>query len=305
MPTGMQVSRTHGCALIRYVLAKYVVRMKQSGIRENCALKCPALHFVSYGLRTKYIDKGKIIKTLAFQYKIRRSQRAKKTRIVVTAEKIEVVAPLRVSARKIHAFVESQQDWIVAATDKIVAKKQKISRLSPEFYTDGIAIPYQGKQTRISLKSHALNSGTLKKVKIEFNEQQLNIYLPAKYEGENNSELIRLSLIDWMKKQAFKTVNEYVVLHTHKYNLTPRYIKIKTQKSRWGSCGIHNDINLNWLLMLAPPEVMEYVVVHELCHIKERNHSARFWQLLAAHLPDYQRQRNWLRQNGMSLMQGL
>lgn len=218
----------------------------------------------------------------------------------MTADKIEVVAPLRVSARKIHAFVTSQQDWVVAATDKMEANRQKISRLSPEVYADGVAVPFQGKQTRIKLKSHVL-----KKVKIEFNEQHFHIYLPAGYEGENNSELIRLSLIDWMKKQAHKSVNSFVALHTHRYNLTPRSIKIKTQRSRWGSCGIHNDINLNWLLMLAPPEVMEYVVVHELCHIKERNHSARFWQLVAAHLPDYQSQRNWLKQNGMSLMQGL
>ena len=243
---------------------------------------------------------GMMIKTLPFKYSIRRSQRAKKTRIVVTADKIEVVAPLRVSTSKIHAFIEAQQDWVVAATDKVEAKKQKISRMSPDVYKEGVAVPFQGEQTRIRLKSHAL-----KKVKIDFSDQYFNIYLPVGYEGEDNSELIRLTLTDWMKMQALKKVNSYIALHSDKYNLIPRYIKIKTQKSRWGSCGIHNDININWLLILAPPEVMEYVVVHELCHIKERNHSARFWQLVAVHIPDYQRQRNWLRQNGMSLMQGL
>ena len=241
-----------------------------------------------------------MIKTLPFKYNIRRSQRAKKTRIIVTTEKIEVVAPLRVSTSKIHAFVQSQQDWVVAATDKVEEKRQKISKLSPDVYKDGVAVPYQGKQTRIRLKSHAL-----KKVKIDFNDQYFDVYLPVGYEGENNSDVIRLALTDWMKKQMLKAVNDYVALHTNKYNLMPRKIKIKTQKSRWGSCGIHNDINLNWLLILAPPKVMEYVVVHELCHIKERNHSAKFWQLVAVHLPDYQKQRNWLRLNGMSLMQGL
>ena len=240
-----------------------------------------------------------MIKTLPFKYSIRRSQRAKKTRIIVTTDKIEVVAPLRVSTSKIHAFVEAQQDWIVTATDKVEAKRKKISRLSPEVYKDGVVVPYQGMQAGIRLKSHALN-----KVKIDYNDQCFTIYLPVGFE-EDNSELIRLTLTEWMKKKALKKVNNYVALHADKYNLVPRYIKIKTQKSRWGSCGIHNDINLNWLLILAPSEVMEYVVVHELCHIKERNHSARFWQLVAAHVPDYQRQRNWLRQNGMSLMQGL
>ena len=218
----------------------------------------------------------------------------------MTTDKIEVVAPLRVSTSKIHAFVKSQQQWVINATEKVELKKQNINKLAPEKYLDGVAVPFLGKQIRIRLKSHAL-----KKVKIELNEDYFNIYLPARYEGENNSELIRLTLINWMKKQALEMANSYIALHTHKYNLTPRYIKIKTQKSRWGSCGIHNDINLNWLLIIAPPEVMEYVVVHELCHIKERNHSAKFWQLVDIHLPGYQKQRNWLKQNGMSLMQGL
>ncbi len=218
----------------------------------------------------------------------------------MTADKIEVVAPLRVSTSKIQAFVKAQQDWIVAATDKAEQKRKKINKLSPEVYKDGVAVPYLGEQCRIRLKTHAL-----KKVNIDYNDQYFDIYLPVGYGEENNSELIRLTLIHWMKKQAFEVVNDYVALHANQYKLVPRHIKIKTQKSRWGSCGIHNDINLNWLLMLAPTEVMEYVVVHELCHIKERNHSTRFWQLVAAHLPDYQKQRNWLRQNGMSLMQGL
>ena len=185
--------------------------------------------------------KGIMKTTLPFKYNIRRSQRAKKTRIVVTAEKIEVVAPLRVSTSKIHAFVEAQQDWVVAATDKVVAKRKKISRLSPEVYKDGVVVPYQGMQTGVRLKSHALT-----KVKIDYNDQCFTIYLPAGFEGEDNSERIRLTLTEWMKKQTLKKVNNYVALHSDKYNLVPRYIKIKTQKSRWGSCGIHDDINLNW-----------------------------------------------------------
>jgi predicted metal-dependent hydrolase len=108
-----------------------------------------------------------------------------------------------------------------------------------------------------------------------------------------------------MKNQAKTEVMRFIELHAKKYHLYPRFIRIKTQKSRWGSCGIHNDINLNWLLVLAPPQVMEYVVVHELCHIKERNHSQKFWHLVKLHLPDYQIQRNWLKKEGRCLMLGL
>jgi predicted metal-dependent hydrolase len=244
-------------------------------------------------------EKEKAIKTLPFTYTIRRSQRAKKARIIVTTEKIEVVAPLRVSTSKIHAFVVSRQDWVIGATDKI-GKKQKLKKLAPEQYIDGASVPFRGQQMRLKLKPTSSN-----KVKIELLEQELIILFPHQWTGDKNSKLIQHTLIDWMKQQAIGAVQSCVAIHAHKYKLNPRKIRIKSQKSRWGSCGIHNDINLNWLLILAPPDVLEYVVVHELCHIKERNHSAQFWQLVEAHLPDYKKARKWLKQNGGSLMQGL
>lgn len=218
----------------------------------------------------------------------------------MTTDKIEVVAPLRVSERRIHNFVKSQQDWIETATDKVAKNKQSINKWAPEKYMDGVSVPFRGGYNKIQLKL-----ATSKKVSITFDQQVFTIYLPVNIAETDRHELIRSGLIDWMKSQAAKDVKSIVDEYARKYNLYPRFIRIKTQKSRWGSCGIHNDINLNWLLILAPPKVMEYVVIHELCHIKERNHSANFWMLVEKHCPDYKEQRNWLKQNGQSVMQGL
>jgi len=218
----------------------------------------------------------------------------------VTTEKIEVVAPLRVSERKIHAFVKAQQDWIVTATDKVAKNKQTIKKLSPSQYKEGVSIPYQGEQKKIQLQSTVL-----KKVNIDLNQAVFTITIPETVDEADKHDLIRLALIDWMKKQALKQMQAMVDIYAEKYNLYPRMIRVKTQKSRWGSCGIHNDINLNWLLILTPPNVMEYVVIHEICHIKERNHSADFWMLVEKHCPDYREYRLWLKQNGQHVMQGL
>ena len=79
-------------------------------------------------------------------------------------------------------------------------------------------------------------------------------------------------------------------------------ISIRNQKTRWGSCSAKGNLNFNCLLMLAPPEVRTYVVVHELCHRKEMNHSARFWQAVRTALPDYEKQRAWLREHGPALL---
>ena len=79
-------------------------------------------------------------------------------------------------------------------------------------------------------------------------------------------------------------------------------ITIRAQKSRWGSCSSKGNLNFNCLLMLCPEDVRDYVVVHELCHRKEMNHSDRFWQELARVLPDYEKQRKWLKTNGSALI---
>ena len=79
-------------------------------------------------------------------------------------------------------------------------------------------------------------------------------------------------------------------------------ITIRSQKSRWGSCSAKDNLNFNCLLMLAPPEVRDYVVVHELCHIKELNHSPAFWALVEEALPDYRARKQWLKDNGTALI---
>ena len=232
---------------------------------------------------------------LAFNYTIRRSQRAKKTRIIVTPEKIEVVAPLGVSEQVIHNFVKDHKTWVEVTSQKVKLRKKNIKRIAPVNYNNEALVPFRGDQVRIKLEQVL----SLNKIKIELDKENEFIIVVPK--SNHNSDLIRLALIEWMKKQAYKDVEDYIELYANKYNLYPRNVRIKTQKSRWGSCGIHNDININWLLILAPPEVLAYVVVHELCHIKERNHSARFWQLVEAHFPTYQKQRKWLKQNGGGL----
>lgn len=236
--------------------------------------------------------------SLPFVYSIRRSGRAKKTRIIVSAEKIEVVTPLRVSEKKIHAFVRSQQDWIVGATEKVLKQSQAIKKINPDVYTDGVVIQYKGQKTTVWVKQSDSDES-----QIECNKQGITLYISS--QSVINSDLNRQVLMEWLKKQALKSVEEYVEIHALKNNLFPRSVKIKTQKSRWGSCGINNDIHINWLLIFAPPQVLEYVVVHELCHLKQRNHSARFWRLVEICLPEYKQFRNWLKKNGNSLMLGL
>jgi len=237
------------------------------------------------------------------EYQIRRSQRATRARIVVTAEKVEVVAPLRMPEKQIQQFMLAKQAWITSAQNKVQQHVDNIASFAPERYQQGVLVPYQGEKYKLDIKV-----STVKQIQIGF-EEFFIVNVPVSFhQSLTQTELsaqVRLALIAWMGQAAAKQAVKYTDKFAPLYRLRPRSITIKTQKSRWGSCGIHNDINLNWLLILAPAEVFEYVVVHELCHIEQRNHSAAFWGLVARHCPDYQQQRLWLKQHGASLMLGL
>lgn len=98
--------------------------------------------------------------------------------------------------------------------------------------------------------------------------------------------------------QAAQYIPPRVAMYAERIGVSYGRITIRHQRTRWGSCSTKGNLNFNCLLMLTPPEVIDYVIVHELCHRKEMNHSARFWALVASILPDYARQKRWLREHG-------
>ena len=108
--------------------------------------------------------------------------------------------------------------------------------------------------------------------------------------------------IEQLREQARKLVAERVRYYAPIIGVTYGQIAIRTQHTRWGSCSSKGNLNFNCLLALVPPEVLDYVVVHELCHRKELNHSARFWAQVERVLPDHKARRKWLKDNGNRLI---
>lgn len=108
-----------------------------------------------------------------------------------------------------------------------------------------------------------------------------------------------------LASQARQTVPERAAYFAPLVGVTYGRITIRSQHTLWGSCSGKGNLNFNCLLMLTPPEVLDYVVVHELCHRKEMNHSARFWAEVGRVLPDYEIRRKWLRENGTALISRL
>jgi predicted metal-dependent hydrolase len=238
-----------------------------------------------------------MLSILPFSYQIKRSARATRVRIVVKPGKVEVVAPMAgVSEKRIAQFVQEKRQWIEQTLARIAQITEPHSSPIPDVYTDETEILYRGQGYKLLIQDTKL-----KRLKIEFTDHFI-VHLPDSLLVEQQGEAIKKALLQWLKKQTLEQVQVAVSQHAEKNKLFPRTITIKSQKSRWGSCGFHGDININWLLILAPPEVLEYVVVHELCHIQVRNHSQQFWDLVTEHLPDYKQRRRWLKTQGRSLM---
>lgn len=122
-----------------------------------------------------------------------------------------------------------------------------------------------------------------------------------KLEAEPTEKLTREKVIA-LAEEALKVIPARVEYFARIIGVTYGKITIRNQKTRWGSCSSKGNLNFNCLLMLAPPEVLDYVVVHELCHRKQMNHSKAFWSEVEKVLPDYKEARKWLKEEGSQMI---
>ena len=122
-----------------------------------------------------------------------------------------------------------------------------------------------------------------------------------RFEAEPTEKLTREKVIA-LAEEALKVIPERVEYFARVIGVTYGKITIRNQKTRWGSCSSKGNLNFNCLLMLAPPEVLDYVVVHELCHRKQMNHSKAFWSEVEKVLPDYKEARKWLKEEGSQMI---
>ena len=122
-----------------------------------------------------------------------------------------------------------------------------------------------------------------------------------RFEAEPTEKLTREKVIA-LAEEALKVIPERVEYFAKVIGVTYGKITIRNQKTRWGSCSSKGNLNFNCLLMLAPPEVLDYVVVHELCHRKQMNHSKAFWLEVEKVLPDYKEARKWLKEEGSQMI---
>lgn len=193
-------------------------------------------------------------------------------------------APLRLSEKDICGFVKRQLPWIIK---KQKAVREFQSSKTVREFKDGGKFLFLGREYSL-IKS----SDTIRRVILE----DENLVLSAKY-----FEKAEKFLEKWYREEAYEYISERTRYFAKVMGLKYSKIKLGTASTRWASCGPTGNLNFNWKLIMAPREVVDYVVVHELAHIEIKDHSARFWKQVARYCPNYDRYRQWLRKNGNSL----
>jgi predicted metal-dependent hydrolase len=149
-----------------------------------------------------------------------------------------------------------------------------------------------------------------KKTKISYENGKILIQTPFydaladDYELEENKiaiEKLQSELKKWYKKQAAAYITKRVEYYKDIVGVTVSSVSIKSRKSQWGSCDSNGDITFSWRLVMAHPESIDYVVIHELCHRKHMDHSSKFWKEVQKYMPDYKVKKQWLEENSMNL----
>lgn len=218
-------------------------------------------------------------------YLLVRSKTRKKTiSLQVKADGTTVVyAPYRTLIGEIDNFFNKQKRWL---RRKIEQREKRLKEVKPKKYITGELFLYFGihYQLKIEDKSDGCDFLT-------FSSSQFVLAQNKVYQG---SELF----IDWYKKKSREYIEKTVMRYSQILGLNPGGIRISDALCRWGSCSLNNNLSFSWRLIMAPCPVIDYVVVHELTHMKEKNHSVRFWSLVAKISPDYKQQRLWLKENG-------
>lgn len=202
-------------------------------------------------------------------------------RLLPGGDGLKVTMPAHVSDLELDGFLRRNTNWVAARRarlPKMVAVRK------------GQMIPYLGLDHLVvcsGQKRGIVEAGAVDGAPV--------LIVPG------DEKFMQRKLLDFFKKQARQIIAEAVVLHSGSLGVRARQIRITDTTSRWGSCSSTRTLSFSWRIIMAPPEVLDYLVAHEVAHLREMNHSDRFWTLVKEICPRMEAHKSWLRKNGSKL----
>lgn len=191
-----------------------------------------------------------------------------------------VRAPYDAPLDRIHSFVRDRSPWIV---EKRQAARQKLLQAEPHRFIPGELFLYRGRSYPLAICDRSAASLTLDN---EFRLSSSHTHHP------------HIVFANWYKREAAREIEDRLKALSAASGLSYRSCAITNARKQWGSCDLQCNLRFTWRLIMAPPEVIEYVISHELAHTAEHNHSPRFWDRVGRLCPSFREHRRWLRDNG-------
>ncbi|MCX8111387.1 MAG: M48 family metallopeptidase [Syntrophorhabdaceae bacterium] len=218
------------------------------------------------------------------RYRLIRSRKRKKTLSLKIDREGEVIiqAPYKTPLKEIDGFFREKIVWVEKKLAEHRAHKAKTNKIRG--FEDGEGFFYLGYSYPLLFKDGKGFNGV----------RLVNGNFIIHRDFRDNAERF---FVEWYKKTARELFQERADYYSKTLKLYPSGIKITSGLYRYGSCSGRDSISLSWRLIMAPLQIIDYVIVHELCHIKEKNHSYRFWNLMESIIPDYKERKKWLKDN--------
>lgn len=227
-----------------------------------------------------------VIQTKDFDVTLVRHPRRVRATLKVSNKGVFLHIPTRLPMKFVHDLISEKANWI----SQQLAKQPKPE---PERQWQQGETLYLLDQ---AIKLHLVQKNDSTTVFLEDNALILSGRL-----HRLSLKTRRQAIINWYKEQATHYLNKRTTELSQQTDLIPTAITVKTYKARWGSCNIRGEIQYNWQIIQAPPAIIDYLIIHELCHLMHHNHSPAFWQLVQSHHPEYKQDQIWLKQNGVKL----
>lgn len=224
---------------------------------------------------------------MAFSYQLKRSGRRRSIGIIVDPRRgVIVAAPRWVGQAQIDQVLKDKQAWI----EEKIALFASQPALKEKTFQDGETLAYLGKEYPLRHEPELIKGVHLRLDKIAVSPG-------SRADLRSLKKIVR----SWYYAEAGKVLAERIAVYAPKLAVNPRKVAVKEHRRQWGSCTRKGSLNFNWKLIMAPIEIVDYVVVHELSHLRHLNHSREFWRTVEAIVPDYKQRRKWLKTNGHKL----
>ncbi|MDN7126075.1 M48 family metallopeptidase [Pseudidiomarina terrestris] len=222
-------------------------------------------------------------------YPIHRSKNRRSVAIKVRDGQVQIHAPWRLSAAKIQQFVASKEDWIQKHLQR---QQQQLANLQPRLWQTGERLRWLGRPLELQIV-------TATRKNCDCEENALIATVTAR---SNPAKEPKGMIRAWYQQQAKAWLDDFFRDWPADHPLQPSSWEVGNFSSKWGHCSRKGELKFSWKLWLAPEWVVRNVVIHELCHLAEFNHSKSFWTLVARYSDDYEAAEQWLRQHGMTVL---